>query len=386
MGCAPRTANEDAESGGAGNAGVPTAGASGRSGAAGMGGTGASRGGTSGTTGGRGHGGNSGSSGSSGDTSVGGAGEGGEDNGGSGAGPLGGSGGTAGRDDGLPGGAGGEGGEGGEGGDGVGGAGDPGEGGDGAGGAGDEGADLAIRQFVQEYYLVGRATWHEVRVENRGSAPSHGTVTVENLPNAFAATQWIIPGQPSPWICETIAGVLTCSLTEPIAAASAAPVLWLSLTANNHEGSPLENTVTVRNEADTHPENDRSTALLTVHRPVDLAIGMFFPAYSTSATVTVTNVGDAPTFSRVSLFCGGYPVSFVSMAFPDTRDWTCGADSVFGTLCSRMVPLAPGAWTSIQMDVSSRIAPEGYLSCELGTEGDVNSDNNEIAMQGGSRT
>jgi hypothetical protein len=57
-----------------------------------------------------------------------------------------------------------------------------------------------------------------------------------------------------------------------------------------------------------------------------------------------------------------------------------------GLSCGRTAPLAPGASTTLRVGVSSNSAPEGYLFCELFTEGDMNLDNNEIAMQGGSRT
>jgi hypothetical protein len=223
-----------------------------------------------------------------------------------------------------------------------------------------------------------------VRVVSQGTLPTTSAVVVTEIaaaPFVVTPASWV-----QGWSCQTATGSTTCAYAEPIAVGNEAPRLEFILTPSTGDGAVFDNIVRVATDGDKNLGNDTSTLPILVRRSVDAAIHLDFPASASSATVTITNIGNGATFSPVKVVCSGHPRSWAtSYAFGD--GWTSFLSGPPNTLYARHDSvMAPGESSSFTFGVGTSAGRDNFMACEVSTDGDVNDENDEMALEGGIRT
>lgn len=236
-------------------------------------------------------------------------------------------------------------------------------------------ADLTITKSHSGSFAVGYTGTYTLTVTNIGAGSTTGPIIVtDNLPMGLTFVSGTGPG----WTCSAALQLVTCTNPGPLGPSASTTI---TLTVNVLEGAfpSVTNRVTVTTPGDGNPDNNSDDDPTDIVAP-DLQItkshtGSFVTGSTGVYTITVTNVGNGPTYGPIvvtdTLPTG---LTFVSGTGPG---WTCSAALQVVT-CTNPGPLAPGASTTITLTVSvSRDAiPSVINTVTVFTPGDINPENN----------
>jgi uncharacterized repeat protein (TIGR01451 family) len=223
-------------------------------------------------------------------------------------------------------------------------------------------------------FTVGTNGVFTIAVSNSGNSPTTGPITVTDT---LAAGLTFVSGTGTNWACGAVAQLVTCTNAGPIAAASAAGNITLTVAVALNAPASIGNTAVA---ATTGSANASSTDTVTVLSP-DLAIavshsGGFTAGQNGVFTIAVSNVGTAPTSGAITVTDTlDNNFSFVSAT---GTGWVCGAVAQLVT-CTNAGPIANGASAgSITLTVLVNAAASGNLSdtAAVATSGDNNAANN----------
>lgn len=246
------------------------------------------------------------------------------------------------------------------------------------------GSDLIISKTHSGAFAQGTTGTYTLLVSNIGSVPSTGTVTVTDplSPSMTLAA----PPSGTGWTCNPSVPI-QCQRSDPLNNGAAYPpiLITVSILASTPSGA-VANTATVGGGGDVNTTNNTSTDSVNIASGADLTVskshtGNFVQGQPGTFTVTVTNVGTAPTIGQVNLFdfvpSGLLPVSIAGPG------WTCQmAATVY---CIRSDSLAPGqSYPPITLTVqaglvgSTRNLLQGLVhnDVEVRGGGDTNPSNN----------
>lgn len=245
--------------------------------------------------------------------------------------------------------------------------------------------DLALAIAATGTFTQGGQATHNFTVTNVGEA-SAGNARVTMTLVGVGQPYSLVVG--SGWTCSQ-AGALTCSRTTQIAPGESS--LVATVTANIPAFTSVVvafGTVLVSGPETNWSNNSASVRTAVTRALPDLAIdaalsGVLQPGGTAVYTVTVTNVGNAPTPTGPA---GVYLVSplppfreLVLTAF-SAPGWTCGSLPI---TCRRSTPLAPGE-SAPAITVTARVsAPAGtsvVYSPRVALPGDPNLSNNTATI------
>jgi uncharacterized repeat protein (TIGR01451 family) len=200
--------------------------------------------------------------------------------------------------------------------------------------------DLTIaKSHVADFTQGQTGAMYTITVSNVGGAATTGLVTVvDTLPSGLAATAIAGTG----WSCTL--GTLTCTRSDALIAGSAYPDITLTVDVAADANPSVTNTATVSGGGDPNPANNTAndpTTILSGGAP-DLAVvkshaGNFAQGQTGATyTITVSNVGTAPTSGTVTI-TDTLPTGLTATAISG-NGWSC----TLGTLtCTRADALAP---------------------------------------------
>ncbi|HEY6306747.1 MAG TPA: hypothetical protein VI488_09870 [Candidatus Angelobacter sp.] len=201
--------------------------------------------------------------------------------------------------------------------------------------------DLAVFKGHTGLFSQGQiGASYTLAVQNQASVPTSGTVTLtDQLPTGLTATA--ISG--SGWSCST-PPTLSCTRSDALQGGGTYPLV--TLTVNVDASAPMPqvvNTATVSGGGEINTANDTATDPTAVIPPTpDVAISATHTATLTQGqtgatyTLTVTNVGPAPTIGSVTV-TDSLPLFFTATAIAG-NGWTCSTPPTLS--CSRSDPLA----------------------------------------------
>jgi uncharacterized repeat protein (TIGR01451 family) len=237
--------------------------------------------------------------------------------------------------------------------------------------------DLAIRKSHFHPFALGGTGTYFIDVQNVGTAPTNGTITVtDTLPAGLTATS--ISG--IAWNC--VLATLTCTRTGSLQVSAPAETITVNVNVAPDAPSSVVNTATVTTAGETNLANNTSSDPTSIVTPVvDLMPTISGSGISaqgntnTDYTVLVFNNGNiasSGTVSAVVTLSAGLTAS----ALTGQTGWSC----TLGTLtCTRSDALAGGSlFTNIIVSVNfAKDAPSnGNVSVTVSGGGDANASNN----------
>ncbi len=181
---------------------------------------------------------------------------------------------------------------------------------------------------------------YTLAVQNQASVPTSGTVTLtDQLPTGLTPTA--ISG--SGWSCST-PPTLSCTRSDALQGGGTYPLVTLTVNVDANAPMPqVVNTASVSGGGEINTANDSATDPTAVIPPTpDVAISATHTANLTQGqtgatyTLTVTNVGPAPTVGSVTV-TDSLPLFFTATAVTG-NGWACSA--LPAVSCSRTDPLA----------------------------------------------
>src|ERR1039458_4242464 len=234
---------------------------------------------------------------------------------------------------------------------------------------------LSIVKSHAGNFTVGTNGVFTIAVSNSGNSPTTGSITVTDT---LAAGLTFVSGTGTHWSCAGALQVVTCTNAGPIAAASAAGNITLTVAVALNAPASIGNTAIA---ATAGSANASSTDTVTVLSP-DLTIavshsGSFTAGLNGVFTIAVSNVGTAPSSGTITVTDTlDNNFSFFSAA---GTGWGCVNVAQLVT-CTNAGPIANGASAgNITLTVLvSAAAPAGNLSdtAVVATTGDNNVANN----------
>jgi len=157
--------------------------------------------------------------------------------------------------------------------------------------------DLTIAKSHPGDFTSGKNGAYRLVVTNVGTTATTTTTTViDTLPAGLTFVSGLGPG----WNVSASGAIVTCTLTDPIAAADTSGIT-LNVLPDANAVPSVTNAAVVASPEDANAANDRATDPTNVLE-VDLAIskshsGSFLAGGNSTYTIQVANVGDAPTFA-----------------------------------------------------------------------------------------
>ncbi len=157
-------------------------------------------------------------------------------------------------------------------------------------------ADLAITKTHVGAFTVGVDGAYTLSVENVGSGPVAGLITVTD---PVPAGLTVVSASGSGWTCGVAGQVVTCTVTPAGGLATLASLPDITVTVNPLPAAvpSVTNTATVANANDTDPGNDSSSSVTEIDSIADLSItktdgtAAVTSASATTYTLVVTNSG-----------------------------------------------------------------------------------------------
>ncbi len=238
------------------------------------------------------------------------------------------------------------------------------------------GPDLTIRKTHAGSFTQGQTgATYTVTVINSGGAATTGTITAADaLPAGLTATGLSGSG----WNCTL--GTLTCTRGDPIAPGASAPPLTLTVTVAANAPASVTNTTTVSGGGESNTTNNTATDVTTVGAGPDLTIAKTqaggFTQGQTGATytITVTNSGNSPTSSSVTV-TDSLPDGLTATGLSGSG-WNC----TLGTLtCTHGDSIAAGASApplALTVNVAANAPASVTNTATISGGGDVNPANN----------
>lgn len=244
--------------------------------------------------------------------------------------------------------------------------------------------DLAITKTHTGNALQGQAGFsYTIAVRNAGSAPTTGTVTVnDTLPPGLTATA--IGG--GGWTC-AVGATSTCSRADALAAGASYPNITLTVNVASNAPPTVTNTATVSGANDANPANDSSSDPTTVSGAgPDLAIAKTHTGDARAGqtnfnyTITVSNVGTAASSGTVTV-TDILPAKLTAAAISGAG-WACALGAT--PTCTRGDGLGAGAAyppITLVVKVAGDAPPTLTNTATVSGGGDVNPANNTAADQ-----
>jgi uncharacterized repeat protein (TIGR01451 family) len=246
--------------------------------------------------------------------------------------------------------------------------------------------DLAVFKGHNGTFSQGKVgAIYTLAVQNVGSVPTSGTVTLtDQLPTGLTATA--ISG--SGWSCST-PPVLSCTRSDALQGGGSYPLVTLTVNVDANAPMPqVINTAMVSGGGEINTANDTATDPTAIIPPTpDVAISATHTPNLTQGqtgatyTLTVTNVGPAPTIGIVTV-TDNLPLFFTATAITGTG-WACSTPPTLS--CNRSDPLAaftggtPAAYPPVTVTFNiapTAISPEtNFAAVCCGGEGMTNTQN-----------
>ena len=206
------------------------------------------------------------------------------------------------------------------------------------------GPDLTITKTATGSFTQGQiGAGYTLAVGNAGGLGTSGGVTVtDSLPTGLAPASVSGPG----WACGISGNTMTCTRSDPLPPGGSYPPINLTVNVASNAPPSVTNQATVGGGGDLNASNNTASATTPIARDVRLDDHQEphrqFHAGTGNAsyTVTVTNVGAAPTNASVVVSDPmGLPLIPRSAS---GSGWTCETLSTL-IRCQRSDALAPGA-------------------------------------------
>jgi uncharacterized repeat protein (TIGR01451 family) len=240
-------------------------------------------------------------------------------------------------------------------------------------------ADLTVSKSHSVTFFQGSTGVYLLTVNNVGTGPTSGTVSVtDNPPTGLTITSMDGGGS---WSCNT--PTRTCTRSDVLAAASSYGPITVSVSIAGNAASSVTNSATVSGGGQLNTSNDSVSDPTTIVPPPDLTItkshvGNFVQGeIGATYTITVSNAGTGPTLSAVSVtdtFTNTIPASMTATGLSGTG-WSCN----LGTrTCTRSDALAPGAsYPNITLTVNVSAPAAQFLinTATVSGGGELNSAN-----------
>ncbi|HYF78247.1 MAG TPA: hypothetical protein VD973_13985, partial [Symbiobacteriaceae bacterium] len=250
-------------------------------------------------------------------------------------------------------------------------------------------SDLTIAKSHADPFYQGQPdAAYTLVVANAGTGETNGIVTVtDTLPNGLLPTGW---SGGADWACAIAGQTVVCSTVEGLLPGESLDPITINIAVDRHAAAAtgqVTNTATVAGggEAVGNTGNNTAGDITNITLKPDLtlakeAAGPHRQGQSVQYWLTVTNEGHGDTTGTITV-TDTLPagLSFVSGT---GTDWTCSAAGQTVT-CERTAALAPGANTTITLDVAvaldAPVSVTNEASVAGGGEPDVSTDNNTAA-------
>lgn len=240
--------------------------------------------------------------------------------------------------------------------------------------------DLTIVKIANGSFTLGQVgATYTLTVSNVGTGPTTAPVNVTDT-LAAGLTATAIAG--SGWSC-TLA-TLTCTRADVLAGGASYPPITLTVNVAANAPSSVVNTATVSGGGEINTGNNSSTVTTPVIGVPDLTVtkvanGTFTQGQvGASYTLTVSNVGSAPTTAPVSV-TDSVPAGLTATALAGSG-WTCTLATV---TCTRADALAAGASyppITLTVNVATAAASPAVNTANVSGGGEQNLANNSASV------
>ncbi len=187
--------------------------------------------------------------------------------------------------------------------------------------------DLTVAKAAVGSFVRGSSASYTLTVNNVGSAPTSGTLTVtDTLPTGLSYSAATGTG----WTCsfDVATQTVTCTRTTAVTAGGSAPPLTLTVVVGQSAPASVVNTAAVSGGGESNTANNSGSATTPVTSQVDLGIvktqtapsGDLVPEQTVTYRLVITNTGP----SNVT----GFTVTDAVPAVITGVTWTCAAAGV----------------------------------------------------------
>lgn len=150
-------------------------------------------------------------------------------------------------------------------------------------------ADIEVVKTAGSDPIAGEEFTYTIEVTNNGPSDADGVVFNDQIPALFTPTEANYPGDIGCGPLPAAGGTLTCSLSVPLTAGSTISLTLTGTLSPASAGVPVTNTVTAySSEADSSPENNTSSVMVTPLPFADIAMSKTASANSVKPGETVT--------------------------------------------------------------------------------------------------
>lgn len=236
--------------------------------------------------------------------------------------------------------------------------------------------DLTITKTHAGSCTKGQSIAYTITAGNIGNNATAGMVTVKDtLPAGLSASKLSGKG----WACNKATG--TCTRKDVLAAGASYPAITYAVNVLSTAPASITNTVSVSGGGEVNTANNTASDPATIVQPPDLTItkthAANFSRGQTGATYTITvaNMGGAPTSGKVSV-TDSLPSGLTATAMSGTG-WTCTTSR--SPNCKRSDALAPGASyppITLTVNVSKKAAASVTNRASVSGGGEINKANN----------
>jgi uncharacterized repeat protein (TIGR01451 family) len=224
--------------------------------------------------------------------------------------------------------------------------------------------DLAIVVSHTGNFTAGQNGVFTIAVNNAGTAPTSGTITVADTLNANFS---FVSAAGTGWVCGNAAQVVTCTNAGPIAnGASAANITLTVLVSAATPAGNQTDTATVATSGDNNAANNSSTNTVAINAAPDLAIvktatSNFVAGANGTFAIAVSNVAGAGSTVGAITVTDTLNANFTFVSGTGAG-WSCAAAAQVVT-CTNAGPIAGGASAAnIVLTVAVNLAASGTIT------------------------
>jgi len=240
------------------------------------------------------------------------------------------------------------------------------------------GPDLTVQVLNSGNFIEGgTGSTYTVIVTNVGDTPTSGPVTMDFNLNATYFTATAIGG--TGWNCDL--GTLTCTRSDALGGGGFSyPAITITVNVANDTPETVDNDASISGGGDVNGDNNVDFDTTNIEQVADLTIEKthspveFVQGEQGAYTITVTNDGDGPTTSLVTV-TEILPEGLTAVSFGGTG-WSC---SLATLICTRSDALAAGAsYPDITLTVSVNLSANDPEINEVFVDGggELNTANN----------
>jgi uncharacterized repeat protein (TIGR01451 family) len=244
------------------------------------------------------------------------------------------------------------------------------------------GPDVTITKTVTGSFVQGQVgAGYTLTVSNIGGVATSSVVSViDDLPTGLSPAA--VSG--SGWTCGISGNTATCTRGDPLTPGASYPPIALTVSVASNAPPLLTNTATVGGGGDLNAANNVVMVATPIAGAPDLSItkghmGNFVQGQTATYTITVNNIGAAPTSATV--------VVADPMLLPLTPRSASGSGWMCGVLtdvirCQRSEALAPGASyppITVTASIAANAAPTIVNIATVSGGGDGNASNNSAS-------